>query len=110
MYHTPHFIVYSDNNSLTYILSTVKHNSTGHRSVDGLSEFIFSIKDGLGKNNADTDSLSRTLLDINEFMKQCTEEVSQEVISASAQGVSVQRDTPPTQGYHSSHKHAGLGK
>ena len=34
-------------------------------------------------------------LDINKFMKQCTEEVGQEVISATAQGVDVQRNTPP---------------
>ena len=95
LYHAPHFVVYTDNNPLTYILSTAKLNATGHRWVGELSEFDFSIKYRPGKSNADADGLSRMPLDINAFMTQCTEEVGQEVFSAAVQGVSVQGDTPP---------------
>lgn len=83
LYHAPHFMVYTDNNPLTYILSTAKLNATGHRWVGELSGFNFSIKYRPGKNNADAAGLSCMPLDINALMKQCTEEVSQEVISAS---------------------------
>ena len=95
LYHAPHFVVYTDNNPLTYILSTAKLNATGHRWVGELSEFDFSIKYRPGKSNADADGLSRMPLDINVFMTQCTEEVGQEVFSATVQGVRVQGDTPP---------------
>ena len=30
LYHAPHFVVYTDNNPLTYALSTAKLNATGH--------------------------------------------------------------------------------
>lgn len=95
LYHAPHFMVYTDNNPLNYILSTAKLNATGHRWVAQLADFNFSIKYRPGKHNADADGLSRMPLDINELMEQCTEEVNQEVISASIQGVSLQKDTPP---------------
>lgn len=80
-------MVYTDNNPLTYIPSTAKLNATGYRWVGELSEFSFTMKYRPGKNNADAGGLSHMPLDINEFMKQCTEEVGQEVISASVQGV-----------------------
>lgn len=94
LYHAPHFVVYTDNNPLTYILSTAKLNATGHRWVCELSEFDFSIKYRPGKSNADADGLSHMPLDINAFMTQCTEEVGREVFSAAVQGVIVQGDTP----------------
>lgn len=50
LYHAPHFVVYTDNNPLTYILSTAKLNATGHRWVGELSEFDFSIKYRPGKS------------------------------------------------------------
>lgn len=95
LYHAPHFIVYTDNNPLTYVLSTAKLNATGHRWVGELSEFDFSIKYRPGKSNADADGLSRMPVDINAFMTQCTEEVGREVFSATVQGVSVQGENPP---------------
>lgn len=93
LYHAPHFTVYMDNNPLTYVLSTAKLNATGHQWVGELSDFNF-YKYRPGKHNADADGLSRMPVDINKLMEQCTEEVHQEVISASVQGVTVQRDTP----------------
>lgn len=94
LYHAPHFTVYTDNNPLTYVLSTTKLNSTGHRWVAQLADFNFSIKYHPGKSNADADGLSRMPVDIDQFMEQCTGGVSQEVISASFQGLLVGKDTP----------------
>lgn len=94
LYHAPHFTVYTDNNPLTYVLSTAKLNSTGHRWVAELADFNFSIKYRPGKSNADADGLSRMPVDISQLMEECTRSVSQEVIGASIQGVLVGKDTP----------------
>ena len=91
LYHAPHFTVYTDNNPLTYVLSTAKLNATGHRWVAQLADFDFSIKYRPGRCNADADGLSRMPLEIDTFMQQCTEDISQEAISASVEGVSMQQ-------------------
>ena len=44
LYYTPEFTVYSDNNPLTYVLSTDKLNATGHRWVSELADFNFKIR------------------------------------------------------------------
>ncbi len=87
LFHVPHFEVYTDNNPLTYILTTAKLNATGHRWVAELADFNFTIKYRPGRCNADADGLSRMLLDIDQYMKLCTEEINQDVISATVQGV-----------------------
>lgn len=51
--------VYSDNNSLTYVLSTAKLNATGSRWVAELADFNFIIKYRPGKENTDADFLFR---------------------------------------------------
>lgn len=86
--------MYTDNNALAYVLSTTKLNSTGHRWVAQLADFNFSIKYHPGKSNADADGLSRMPVDVDQFVEQCTGGVSQEVISASIQGVLVGENTP----------------
>ena len=48
-YHAPSFIIYTDNNPLTYLLSTAKLNSTTHRWVAELSDYNFSISTSLVK-------------------------------------------------------------
>lgn len=53
LYYAPFFTVYSDNNPLTYILSTAKLNATGCRWV---AEWV---KYRPGRENIDADSLSR---------------------------------------------------
>ena len=62
LYYVPSLVVYTDNNLLTYILTTAKLNSTGHRWVSELAVYNFEIKYRLGKVNQDTDTLSRTPL------------------------------------------------
>lgn len=61
---TNFFTVYSDNNPLTYVLSTAKLNATGSRWVAELADFNFTIKYRPGKENIDADSLSRMPVDV----------------------------------------------
>ena len=53
------FEVITDNNPLTYILTTAKLDATGQRWIASLSNYNFSIKYRSGKKNADADGLSR---------------------------------------------------
>ncbi|XP_068738778.1 uncharacterized protein [Montipora capricornis] len=87
LYYAPSFTVYTDNNPLTYVLSTAKLNSTGHRCVLEVANFNFEIKYRLGKVNKDADTLSRLPLDINQYIPTCTLGTSQDVISAALSGV-----------------------
>ena len=70
LYYTNSFTVYTDNNPLTYILTTAKLNATTHRWVAELADFKFVIKYRLGKANIDTDALSR--IPIEKVMEECT--------------------------------------
>ena len=51
--------MFTDNNPLTYILTTAKLDATGHRWVAALSNYTFSISYKHGRNNTDADALSR---------------------------------------------------
>ena len=51
------FTVYTDNNPLTYVLSTARLDATGHRWLAALASFDFDIKYRPGSCNAD--ALSR---------------------------------------------------
>ena len=53
------FEVYTDNNPLTYILTTAKLDATGHRWVASLGPYNFSLHYKPGKLNSDADALSR---------------------------------------------------
>ncbi len=49
----------TDNNPLTYILSTAKLDATGQRWVAELSSYNFELTYRSGKKNLDADALSR---------------------------------------------------
>ena len=51
--------VLTDNNPLTYVLTTAKLNATGHRWLAALANFDFTIKYKPGHTNQDADALSR---------------------------------------------------
>ena len=53
------FDVFTDNNPLTYVMSTAKLNATGLRWVAELSNFQFRIHYKPGKRHGDADGLSR---------------------------------------------------
>ena len=52
------FQVFTDNNPLTYVLTTAKLDATGHRWVAALSNYNFSITYKPGKGHVDADALS----------------------------------------------------
>lgn len=89
LFYASHFTVYTDNNPLTYILSTAKLNAVGYRWVGELSDFHFDIKYRPGKVNVDADTLSRCPLDINQYITECTSELSSKVIQATWEGTKV---------------------
>jgi transposase InsO family protein len=53
------FTVYTDNNPMTYVLSSAKLDATGHRWIAALGNYNFKIRYRSGKQNADADGLSR---------------------------------------------------
>ncbi|RXN11700.1 Retrovirus-related Pol poly from transposon [Labeo rohita] len=74
LYYAPTFTVFSNNNPLTYVLTSARLNATGCRWVSELADFHFMIKYHSGKDNIDANSLSRMLLDTETMMEQCTGE------------------------------------
>jgi hypothetical protein len=52
LYYAPKFVEYTDNNPLTYVLSSAKLNATGLRWVGELAEFNFEIKYRGGRVNS----------------------------------------------------------
>ena len=53
------FDVYTDNDPLTYVLTTAKLDAMGHRWITGLANYSFHIHYKSGKNNVEADTLSR---------------------------------------------------
>ena len=60
LYYAEHFIVYSDNNPLSYVMTSSKLNATGMRWVSELANFKFDIKYRPGKISVGCDYLSVT--------------------------------------------------
>ncbi len=94
LYYAPFFTVYSDNNPLTYVLSTAKLNATGSRWVAELADFNFTIKYRPGKENTDADFLSRMPLDAEALLDDFTEEISYDAVGATVQLVGLQSEMP----------------
>ena len=86
LFYAPHFTIYTDNNPLTYAMSTAKLNAAGHRWVGELADFRFCIKYRPGKVNVDADTLSRLPLDIDTYVENCTEELNRDAIHAAWEG------------------------
>ena len=53
------FDVYTDNNHLTYVLSTARLDTLGHRWITGLTNYNFHIHYKSGKGKVEADALSR---------------------------------------------------
>jgi hypothetical protein len=71
------FTVLTDNNSLTFVLTSAKLDATGHRWIADVALYNFSIMYRPGSNNADADGLSRLpgLLGKNNVSNISTESV-----------------------------------
>ena len=87
LYYAPEFVVYTDNNPLTYVLTSAKLNATGLRWVGELADFNFEIRYRPGKLNVDADSLSRLPSDFKTYMDSCTERVPRESLNASISAI-----------------------
>ena len=81
------FVVFTDNNPLTYVLSSAKLNAVALRWVNDLADFNFTIKYRPGKSNVDADYLSRRPMDIKELKQGCTETVDPRCMDAVLGGV-----------------------
>ena len=64
LHYGPRFTVFTDNNPLTYVLSSAKLNAAGLRWVAQLADYQFDIKYRPGKLNIDADYLSRHPVDV----------------------------------------------
>ena len=82
LYYSPPFDVFTDNNPLTYVLTTARLNATTLRWVGELADFNFRIHYRPGKSNGDADALSRSPLDMTKYIAFCTEKSCPEEISA----------------------------
>lgn len=86
LFYAPSFLVYTDNNPLTYEMSTAKLTAVGHRWVGELADFRFVVKYRPGKANVDADTLSRLPFDIDNYVDSCTEELAQDTILVTWEG------------------------
>ena len=57
LYYSTSFTVYTDNNPLTYILSSAKMFAVRHRRVAELADFNFNVKYRPGKSNIDAPAI-----------------------------------------------------
>jgi hypothetical protein len=92
LYYAPRFVVYTDNNPLTYVLTTAKLNATGMRWVGELAEFNFEIKYRPGKSNVDADTLSRLPSDFAKYMEKCENTVESEEFQATVTSILAARE------------------
>ena len=81
------FDVFTDNNPLTYVLSSAKLDATGHRWLAALSSYDFKLTYRSGRSNGDADGLSRR--------PQETTEMFPEIVKAISQAYLVARDSCP---------------
>ena len=83
------FDVCTDNNPLTYVLTSAKLDATGHRWLAALSSLNFKLIYRSGKSNGDADGLSR------RPQAQETTEMFPDVVKAISQAYIVSRDSCP---------------
>ena len=70
------FDVFTDNNPLTYVLTTAKLDATSKRWVATLALYNFKIYYRLGKLNINADALSRIPWEVEEVAQSCHYEPS----------------------------------
>jgi hypothetical protein len=87
--YAPKVSVFTDNNPLTYVMTTAKLNATGQCWVNDLANYNLEIKYRTGKSNQVADCLSRSPLEAYEA---CTETMTAEDLAALYDGIRAQRD------------------
>ncbi|PIK39177.1 hypothetical protein BSL78_23984 [Apostichopus japonicus] len=94
------FTVLTDNNPLTYVLSTAKLDATGHRWLAALGAYNFKINYRAGVKNGDADGLSRMFIDEQSNVNNSITEVAPEAIQAICSFHRVDLDYIHTQSIH----------
>ena len=84
------FVVRTDNNPLTYILTSTRLDAAGHRWVANLANYNFSLKYQRGKDNTVANFLSRMKDRLTE------EEVEKQLMKIPPPGVKVVLDDVQT--------------
>ena len=69
------FTVFTDNNPLTYVMTSAKLNASGLRWVAELSNYKFELRYRPGSKNGDADGLSRWPMDLDDLDQLCTEQM-----------------------------------
>lgn len=82
LFYTPYFTIYTDNNPLTQVMSSAKLKTVGYCWVGELADFRSEIKYRPGKINNDADLLSRCPLEMDQYISECIEGMSQNAIQA----------------------------
>ena len=83
------FTVFTDNNPLTYVLSTARLDATGQRWVAELANYNFNIKYRAGRHNIDADALSRITRLQQDSHQGVSDIISVDVVQAICQAVVV---------------------
>ena len=83
------FVVYTDNNPLTYIISSACLKAAGHRWVENLADYNFSLEYQRGKDNTLADFLSQMEDRLPE------EEVNEQIAKIPEKGVRAVLDLMP---------------
>ena len=81
------FTVCTDNDPLTYVLTSAKLDATGHRWLASFGTYNFQLKYKSGKTNGDADSLSRR--------PQETVQLFPDAVNSICQAYTVQRESCP---------------
>jgi len=74
------FTVLTDNNPLTYVLTTAKLDAAGHRWLAQISSYDFDIRYRSGKSNVDADALSRLPVDQETVRAICSKDNHEDVM------------------------------
>ena len=90
LHYAPSFKVYTDNNPLTYVMTSARLDASRHRWVAELADFNFEIYYRPGISHRDVEALSRLPLGIERYIKVCTQKTCREEIMAMVESVDVQ--------------------
>ena len=76
------FTVYTDNNPLTYVMTSAKLNATTLRWANELADYQFTLKYKPGKSHGDADGLSRVSEEsLEDLENECTNILSEEKVA-----------------------------
>ena len=90
-YYAPSSDAYTDNNPVTYILTSAKRSAVGHRWAAELADLNFCLRYRPGKTNLGADILYRLSIDPREYMNSCIAGMDKKAIDAAIQGLTHQR-------------------